>query len=316
MAPALRYLEAPEMIALSTDWLGPRRSALSAAPELAALLPRLEEAHHALLRAQKAAPAAPDGQTQRLEAEARSLDERHDHAVRALYYAASAAHSYLLSSEDPDPEAVGRLEALLDMILPEGLATTQATYEAEAAMASRAAEAVASDPEAQKLLREIKLLPRVTGLDLLARWSDLGTRLGSVELKRSSTQHSSDPIQARNAWLNVVASMLSVLHVARSPELSRAVNEPLDEACARASRRRRQKLGSRARRASVAQPRRISPASCQRREPAEPPLSEGRSWGRGASRPPPAGSSPRRCPRPCCPLATPSPPCARHTPTR
>lgn len=243
MAPALRTLDLSEMLALSTGWLGPQRPALSAAPELAALLPRLDEAHQALLRVQSAAPATSGDQAQRLADEARDLDDRHDHVVRSLYFAVSAALSYHLSGESPDLVTVGRLEALRDMILPEGLATTQATYEAEAAMASRAAEAVASDPEAQRLLREIRLLPRVSGLDLLAQWADLGNRLGAVELKRASGHGAENPVRARNAWLSVVASMLSVLAVARSASASRAVLDPLNEACAKAAQRYNESRG-------------------------------------------------------------------------
>jgi hypothetical protein len=240
MAPALRYLDPASMLSLSSGWLGPRRALLEQSPELAALLPRLDEAHQALLLAQKAAPGAGGEESARLASQAQALDDQHDHAVRALYFAVSAALSFRLASEAPDAEEVTRLEALRDMILPDGLATTQASYEAEAASAARAREAVASDPEAQKLLREIKLFPRVTGLDLLSRWADLGAKLGSVEFQRTARPTGAgeaNPVRARNAWLGVVASMLSVLPVIRAEEARKAVLDPLNDACSRAARR-------------------------------------------------------------------------------
>lgn len=231
------------MLALSADWLGAKRAVVGKSPELAALLPRLEEAHQALQRAQKATPAAESEEALRLSSQAQALDGRHDHSVRALYFAVSAALSYRLAGEAPDAEEVARLEALRDMILPDGLATTQASYEAEAAMASRAREAVASDPEAQKLLREIKLFPKVTGLDLLSLWADLGGRLGSVEFQRASAHGAGEanPVRARNAWLGVVASMLSVLSVIRSEEARKAVLDPLNDACTKAAKRQARK---------------------------------------------------------------------------
>ena len=169
MAPALRYLEPSDMLVLSSRWLGPDRAALAATPELAVLLPRLAQAHEALSASTTVVPADPE-QTRRLATQARRLDERHDHAVRALYFAVAAALSYRLASIDPDLESVARLEALRDMILPEGLDTAQGSYSDEAASAARGAAAVAADPEAQALLREIRLLPRVSGLDALTLW--------------------------------------------------------------------------------------------------------------------------------------------------
>lgn len=244
MAPALRYLDPASMLALSSDWLGVKRPLLDQSPELAALLPRLDEAHQALLLAQKVTPAPGGEQAAQLAAQAQTLDDQHDHAVRALYFAVSAALSHRLASDAPDAEEVARLEALRDMILPDGLATTQASYEVEAAMAARAREAVASDPEAQKLLREIKLFPRVTGLDLLSRWADLGGRLGSVEFQRTSRPvdaSGANPVRARNAWLSVVASMLSVLPVVRSEEARKATLDPLNAACTKAAKRQARK---------------------------------------------------------------------------
>ncbi len=235
MAPALRYLEPTDMLALSADWLGPQRPVLAAAPELAALLPRLTLAHEALT-ATTAAETDPV-QAQRLASEARSLDELHDHAVRALYFAVSAALSYRLAANDPDNEAVNRLEALRDMILPEGLDTVQASYADEAASAARSAAAVAADPEAQALLREIKLLPRVTGLDALTLWSTLGQKLGLVELQRGAVSVG-PAVRARNAWLNVAASLLSVAVLVRDEASRRAVIDPLSAACDQAMKRR------------------------------------------------------------------------------
>ncbi|MCS6899319.1 MAG: hypothetical protein RMJ98_06510 [Myxococcales bacterium] len=240
MAPALRYLDSASMLSLSSGWLGPRRVLLEQSAELTALLPRLEEAHQALLLAQKTTPNMSREESAHLASQAQSLDDQHDHAVRALYFAVSAALSFRLASEAPDAEEVARLEALRDMILPDGLAITQAPYEVEAATAARAREAVASDPEAQKLLREIKLFPRVTGLDLLSRWADLGAKLGSVEFQRAVgpiNPGEVNPVRARNAWLSVVASMLSVLPVVRSEEARRAVLDPLNEACTKAAKR-------------------------------------------------------------------------------
>ncbi|RYE94622.1 MAG: hypothetical protein EOO75_01475 [Myxococcales bacterium] len=236
MAPALRYLEPSDMLALSTRWLGPDRAALAASPELAALLPRLTQAHEALAASTSAAPADP-GQAQRLATEARGLDERHDHAVRALYYAVSAALSFRLASVDQDLDAVARLEALRDMILPEGLDTAQASYAEEAALAARSSAAVAAEPEAQALLREIRLLPRVSGLDALTLWSTLGQQLGALELQRGAASIG-PAVRARNAWLGVAASLLSVAALLRDEESRRAVIDPLSAACDQAARRR------------------------------------------------------------------------------
>ena len=241
MGIALRYLDPTEMLALSARWLGESRPQLEAIAEVKPLLPRLDEAHRALDSAQKAngEAGALGERRQRLLSQARELDDRHDHAVRALYFALSAVIEHRLTAEAPDVEEVTALEALRDAVLPGGLAITQASYELESAAAARAADAVAADAASQRLLRGVHVLPRTTGLDLLGLWAELGARLGAIELERASLagEDGPDP-KARNGWLNIVATLLSVLdHAHASDRDVRAFRGPLAEACERAQAR-------------------------------------------------------------------------------
>ncbi len=244
MAIALRYLEPSEMLQLSASWLGPARATVESIAELAPLLPRLTEVHRGLDEAVKQG-GTPGERLEKLSQQARDVDDQHDHAVRALYYTILASMEHLLSQAEPDIDAVTRLEVLRDMVLPEGLATTQQSYEVEAAVAVRAAEAVASDREAQRVLQKLHLGPKVTGVDLLSAWHDLGQKLGTIELQRAAASRDQEqgaptptPARARNSWLSLVATMLSVLEQSHSsPAARKAFLTPIEAACAVAAKR-------------------------------------------------------------------------------
>jgi hypothetical protein len=242
MGIALRYLDPAEMLALSGAWLGQHRATLEGIAELSPLLFRLEEAHEAL-RGSQPSPQASTDRLRKVLAEAREIDDRHDHAVRSLHFALSAAIEHHLSQEEPDIDLITHIEVLRDLVLPDGLATTQASYESEAGMAARAAEAVASDRQAQRLLEKIHVLARVTGMDLLATWSELGSRLGALEIERASLSDGAQgaprsSARARNGWLSIVATMLSVAdHSSARPEALAAFRAPLEQACAAAAQR-------------------------------------------------------------------------------
>jgi hypothetical protein len=79
----LRDINASEMLALTDQWTGPIKPVFVSIPELAPLLPRVQEDHDALLTARAGSPA--EALLRTLAETADLLDERHDHLHRALH---------------------------------------------------------------------------------------------------------------------------------------------------------------------------------------------------------------------------------------
>jgi hypothetical protein len=246
----LNYIDTPEMISISADWLhGPRLASIAA---LKPLLPAVEAAHADLVRAQPAAPAATSADVAALSATERVLDVRHDHVVRAIWHASVALEEYLLSLDPPNDDDAQAVAQARDRLLPAGLGTTQATYLAEEGYAKQARDLVDGDADLASTLGRVVVTKKVTGSDLLASWVELGSKLGDAERDKSKTlaAEAASPAaaatgterKARSRWMAVAETVLSVLgHVQgdAADAIRRSVTEPAERAAkkARAARR-------------------------------------------------------------------------------
>lgn len=242
----LRYLEVGEMLAVSETWLGAQRPAFESIPEIKALIGKIDEGHTALTHARPSEPTTTDPAVAAIATEQRALDIRHDHALRAVYYAHEALAEHLLAQDPPEVELATAVRAACARILPDGLSGTIASYQAESGNAARALEISASDPEIKSALALIHVTKKVGGRDLLEQWAAIGARLGALEQDKSAATVEAgaaiDPraplLKARNGWINIVSSVLRVLHHAREPAaavdmIRRSVTEPAAKAAKR-----------------------------------------------------------------------------------
>jgi hypothetical protein len=242
----LRYLEVGEMLAVTESWLGAQRAAFESLLEIKALIGKVDEGHTAHTHARPSEPATTDPAVVAISTEQRALDIRHDHALRAVYYAHEALAEHLLAQDPPDAELAAAVRAACARLLPDGLSGTIATYQAESGNAARALEISASDPGIKSALALIHVTKKVGGHDLLKQWTAIGAGLGELEQDKSAAIAEAgavvDPraplLKARNGWINIVSSVLRVLHHAKEPAASveairRSVTEPAGKAAKR-----------------------------------------------------------------------------------
>jgi hypothetical protein len=246
MDTPLIYLEVGEMLAVSEGWLGKQRQAFESIPEIKPLLPKVEEIHAALTHARPSEPAKTDPAVEAISTEQRAVDIRHDHGLRALYYAHEALAEHLLAQDPPETELAEEVRGASSRLLPDGLSGTIATYQAESGNASRALEVAETDPEIQSALTLIHVTKKVSGHDLLKQWAALGASLGELEHDKSAAIASAgaavDPrsplLKARNAWIRIISAVLGVLAHASGPAaaidtIRRSVTEPALKAAKR-----------------------------------------------------------------------------------
>jgi hypothetical protein len=246
MDTPLIYLEVGEMLAVSEGWLGEQRHVFESIPEIKPLLPKVEEMHAALVHARPSEPAKTDPAVEAISTEQRALDIRHDHGLRAVYYAHEALAEHLLAQDPPDTELAEAVRAACRRLLPDGLSGTIATYTAEAGNASRALEVSETDPGIKAALTLIHVTKKVGGHDLLKQWAALGAGLGALEHDKSAAVAKAggavDPrsplLKARNGWIRIVSAVLGVLAHANEPAAAvdavrRSVTEPAVKAAKR-----------------------------------------------------------------------------------
>lgn len=243
---ALKNLSTATMLALSSQWLDPKRGrkALEAHPRASAYVPDLEAVSHALLATESAPEAGGSTKLAQLTEEGVQLDQRHDRKARGLNLVLTGLAEL---SDDPD-EARGYLE-LRDLLLPEGVAVTQRSYRDEAGNTQIVEARLEQLPAARALLHAIPL-PHGRTLDAAAvHWFETGRDLGKLEARRDVLLHERDaskatqprvnPIDARNRWGRVTRALLAALDLDDSPDeaLARHVVGPLRRAEAQADRR-------------------------------------------------------------------------------
>jgi hypothetical protein len=234
------------MINVSTAWVGPKKAAFLAIPQIAPLYARVEGVHHALVLARDGASA--DAILADLNDQAETLDGRHDHLVRAFYYLLLAAKSFELGRESGDEAKAEDIVRAGDALLPGQLRVVQASYQSEAGNASQL-EALA-DKEFAPLLSTIQITTQHTALDVAHQIGTVGRDLGAVENQRSlaaaqGKKEAVTPSEVRRRmrdWAQVVEAILVNLEIASAPpEAIETLRQPLLDVVGKAITRRREK---------------------------------------------------------------------------
>ncbi len=250
MTTSVRELHIGEMINISAAWVGSKKAAFLAIPEIAPLFARVESAHHALVVARDGASA--DAIVADLNAQAETLDGRHDHLVRAFYYLLIAARSFELGSDSGDEAKAEAIVRASNALLPTQLRAVQASYQSEAGNAAQL-EALAAG-EFAALLGTIQITANKTALDVAREIGTVGGALGTVENKRSlaavqlkkETVTPSEVRRRMRDWAQVAEAILVNLQIASAPaEAIEALCKPLLDAVDKAITRRREKRAHR-----------------------------------------------------------------------
>jgi hypothetical protein len=223
MDVAFRYLDDGEMIALSSALLGDQRAHLESIPEVKPLLRRLQAVHDALVALPRSQGGADERALQAISAEEKVVDGRHDHALRALYYALSALAEHVMAQAAPDLELAARVTRVRDELLPDGLAGTQASYANESGTVERADQRHHDDAEARAVLAQVYLEKKTSGVGLLDQWVALGRELGTLEGRKIDAGAKPPAggkranVKARSSWISVVSAVLANLAHADKP---------------------------------------------------------------------------------------------------
>jgi hypothetical protein len=217
----LSSLNAGEMISLSEQWTGPLKVVFLSIPELAALLPRVQEDHDALLAARAGSSA--EAMLRTLSEQATGLDVRHDHLQRALHYGLLSAREIHLGFEGLDSTLAVQISAAHQRLLPDGLEVNNASYEAEAGNAAQMVQLAGS--ELGPLLMQLPVASGVSALDLVQAIGKVGAQLGAVEHNKSVTaaaasQETVAPAEVRRrmrAWADTLETALGALSRSKAP---------------------------------------------------------------------------------------------------
>ncbi len=200
---ALRYFTTEEMVALTTTWADPAHSdhtLLTSRPVLAALIPELIAAHNEVL-----AVAPPEVTTERLDeirSEQGSVDDLHDRYLRGMYFRLQSEKQLTDNTEVSE-----QIDALQQLILPDGLANTQKRYREQAGHAERVEAQITDDQ--QTLLTQWGVHDG-TLADVFRNWLTQAARLGELDHERNGTlvqaeaRRRIDNARARNRWMRVV----------------------------------------------------------------------------------------------------------------
>ncbi len=205
----LRRLTANEMIQLSNPWVNRHsddHQRLQAIPEIAALLPYLEDAHQRLV---SALPAYLPDPLKQLSLEASRVDLLHDSLARGIYTAMSG---FIMLSTDQ--ELIGQVKHLLKVIFPEGLSIIQRPYREEASEGALVDARVGAEDRAV-----LARLPLPEGDVKMAfeNWMSVARRLGKIEDQRAKEAQrvarvaTADLVKARNKWIRAVTALVSYL---------------------------------------------------------------------------------------------------------
>jgi hypothetical protein len=197
------------MVSLSTPWTTQDhadRQLLVSIPVIAALVPKLDDAHKSLLSTQPAT-TAPERVTV-IQEEQKQIDTRHDDVIRGCYLLPQAL-AYLTGDE----ALAERLLSLQEVLLPEGLIATQKSYREEAGQAALLHSRLL--PEHVALLKKIKTTEGSLW-DSVKEWEHLAEKLGALEDERAGLAEDTslvpaDAVSARNKWIRTVNAMRTVL---------------------------------------------------------------------------------------------------------
>ncbi len=223
----ISILKLKEMIPGTAPWVGEQADQFKQIPEIAGLWPLVVEVHRQVLEAQIASEAS--AQIERLTGELEEADEAHDHMIRAIYFSLSAAIDYLLGLNPPRLEEAKRYEAVLSLLLPEGLSWVKKSFAEQSGNAATAVTMLT--PELEAVLRKIPLLEAST-FHAVQAWGVRGAELGRLERLRSELQAilgaQVNFRQARLEWIRVVQKVLELLEFTRVPKAQvTALRQPM-----------------------------------------------------------------------------------------
>lgn len=237
MEIVLKHLDTATMLAITGSWID--EPTFASVAEVRPLLAKVKTVHANLLAA-KPSQAVTSKSAADLSEALQALDLRHDHALRVLYYLLEAASEAALSQDPPDVAASSGFLETRKALLPDGLNGTRLTYLAEEGNAKRAEEAFANDDAHKQRLSALRLSKSVTGLDLFASYTKLADELGDLERQKTSALGAASDkatpatlAKARNAWINLVGTIVRVLDHAEGDtarSLWRAVSDPAEKA--------------------------------------------------------------------------------------
>ncbi|AUX34056.1 MULTISPECIES: hypothetical protein [Sorangium] len=223
----LKHLNLDEMVALLSPWVDdPRqRKLFLSIPEIAALHPRVAEAHEAVVAVQPSGGGGAPSKLRALVDESNEVDRCHDHLARAVSYGIDTRRELCLAEEPADAARAAQCDAVQKKLFPNGLAILNASPLAEAGNTTRIARLLEDEPEIVDFLKSIPAGGRASLLDVVKRWLAKGRELQAlerarteIEATRATTPVSKATIQAaRSQWFKVVSLVLSNLEVSRAP---------------------------------------------------------------------------------------------------
>lgn len=236
---ALRNLNTPTMVAISTAWLDPesKRPLLESFPLARALLPHLEKAHGNLVAYHRAISV-----TKAILVEMRdrlaALDAQHDRKIRGIFSILSG-----FAEVSDDDEQARRYLDLRRKLLPEGLRAVSRSYMEEAGEIILLRGRL--DADAIALLRSLPS-PQGSLYDEVEAWIRLGQQIGDLDYERALLAGTSSPgdvrqadvARARNEWIRVVHTLRTSLGFDNAPEeVIERIFRQLDHEEAKADRR-------------------------------------------------------------------------------
>jgi hypothetical protein len=239
---AYRDLTLSEMLSLGDALLTPSAHArLSAEPLLAPLLNKLAQLQ-AALRAYVASGGCdstlPDA-LQSITAQLAALDDTHDRKMRGTFYALRAA-----TEGGDDPATVANAQAALQLIFPDGLSVTDASYQAEGNRAQLIETILDDDTEA--LLSTLSC-----GAESAATWLrqaiDAAKQLAALDRERDRLAMTTDAAFAPRSgatalarqWATLIKSLDRLAPLSSlPPDDARALLSPLRDALKATAKRR------------------------------------------------------------------------------
>ena|SRR5438105_937945 len=216
----LNHLSTGEMISITKSWI--EDPSFASIAEAKALLPQVKDAHAALVAARPKQAQHTDADVEALIADARSLDTRHDHALRAVLYLLLAAREHALALDPPAADEAAAFDNASTRLFPAGAGGTQASWSAEEGNAHRAAGDVKTHTDLGKLFAALRLDKKTPGNALFDDYVGLASELGDADRAKTQAQNASAEAAmpatlrtARFAWIDLVGTVVRVLRHAK-----------------------------------------------------------------------------------------------------
>ncbi|WP_437475958.1 hypothetical protein WME75_25195 [Sorangium sp. So ce1014] len=223
----LKHLNLDEMVALLSPWVEDpkQRKLFLSIPEVAALHPRVVEAHEGVLAVQPSRGGGASAKVRALIDQSTEVDRCHDHLARAVSYGIDTHRELCLAEEPADAARAAQCDGVQKKLFPSGLSILNASPLAEAGNTHRIARLLEDEPEITDVLRSIPARGKASLLDVVKRWLAKGRELQALERARTeleatqaTTPTTKTTIQAaRSQWFKIVSLVLSNLEMSRAP---------------------------------------------------------------------------------------------------